>query len=170
MAGKVELLADIGTKWTALGSALGQLTEAQMTTVTDAEGWTVKDHVIHLTAWMRSMVFFLQGRPRHAGLGVAEDLYLNGGFDNINAAIKQQNQHVSVDEAMAQLKITQRQLVEQIQLFTDADLQKPYRYFLPDEPGGGDGPVAIEIISGNSAEHFEEHLVWIESLLEQQSS
>jgi hypothetical protein len=32
------------------------------------------------------MVYFLQGLPRHAGLGIDAALYLEGGYDAINAA------------------------------------------------------------------------------------
>ncbi|MCB0189193.1 MAG: hypothetical protein KDE31_33215, partial [Caldilineaceae bacterium] len=48
---------------------------------------------------------------------------------------------------------------------TDEDLQKPYRHYLPDEPGEGDGPPAMNVVYGNSAHHFREHLAWIEALV-----
>jgi hypothetical protein len=56
---KAELLADIEPAWAALNAALDRLTPTQMTTIKDGQGWTVKDHLIHLTAWERSIVFFL---------------------------------------------------------------------------------------------------------------
>ncbi len=58
---KAGLLADIESSWTALDASLNRLTEEQMTAVEDPQAWTVKDHVIQLTAWERSVVFFLQG-------------------------------------------------------------------------------------------------------------
>jgi hypothetical protein len=45
---KAELLAAIAQNWAALTAALDQLGEAQLTTVNDAQGWTIKDHLIHL--------------------------------------------------------------------------------------------------------------------------
>ena len=47
----------------------------------------------------------------------------------------------------------------------DAGLRKPYRQYLPQEPGEGDGPLAINVIYGNSAQHFTEHRAWIEALV-----
>lgn len=49
---------------------------------------------------------------------------------------------------------------------SDADLQKRYRHYLPDEPGDGDGPPAINVIYGNTADHFREHLAWITTLVQ----
>ena len=48
---------------------------------------------------------------------------------------------------------------------SDADLRKPYSDYLPDEPGTDDGRPAADVVYGNSASHFEEHLGWIKSLV-----
>jgi hypothetical protein len=162
---KAELLTDIDRTWVALNTALDRLTEPQMTTLRDAEGWTVKDHVIHLTAWERSTVFFLQGRPRHEGLGVDETVYLNGTDDDINAVIYQQRKDLPLAEALAQFRRTHQELMALLQPLTDEALNRRYRHYLPDEPGKGDGPPAINVIYGNTAHHFAEHLTWIEALV-----
>ena len=162
---KTALLADIDRTWTALNAALDRLTAEQMTTPKDAQGWTVKDHLIHMTAWERSVVFFLQGKPRHAGLGVDEAVYLEGKDDDINAVIYQQRQDLPLATALTQFRSVHQQLLQLLQPLTDADLQKPYRHYLPDEPGEGDGPPAIDVVYSNSAHHFTEHLAWIEALV-----
>lgn len=162
---KAELLADIEHAWAVLNAALDRLTPTQMTAFRDAQGWTAKDHLSHLTAWERSMVFFLQGQPRHAGLGVDEALYLKGDDDDINAVIHQQRKDLPLADALGQFRDTHQQLMKLLQPLTDADLLKPYRHYLPDEPGEEDGPPAINLIYGNSADHFTEHLAWIEALV-----
>ena len=43
------------------------LSEEQMTTIHDPQGWAAKDHLVHIAAWERSVAVFLQGRPRHEG-------------------------------------------------------------------------------------------------------
>ena len=112
------------------------------------------------------MVFFLQHQPRHVGLQVDESLYLTGGDDAINAAIYQRTQHLPLNEVLAQFQATHQQLMKLIEPLSDADLQKPYRHYRPDEPGEGDGPPALNVIYGNSAHHFREHLEWIKALAE----
>jgi len=162
---KAELLADIQRSWDALNVTLERLTESQMTLLQDEQGWTVKDHLIHLMRWERSVVFFLQNQPRHAGLGVDEALYLNGSVDEINAVIFQQCKDLPLQDALAQFRDVHQQLLKLLQPLTDVDLQKPYRHYLPDEPGDDEGPPALNVIYGNSAHHFAEHQSWIEALV-----
>lgn len=159
---KAELLADIEQSWAALNAALDRLTEAQLTTIRDAQGWTAQDHLIHLTAWERSAVYFLQGRPRHEGLGVEKAIYLTDSDDVINAAIQSQHQGQPLTHTLTELRAVHAQLLALLHPLTDADLQKPYRHYLPNEPG--DWP-AINVIYGNSAHHFAEHLGWIDELV-----
>ena len=161
---KTDLLVAIDHNWAALTAVLDRLTETQAMTSYDAQGWTIKDHIFHIACWERSMVYFLQGRPRHAGLGVDEALYLEGKFDEINAAIWQQHQDRTFADTRMDLRATHEQMLQLLQPLTDADLHKPYRHWLPDEPGEGDGPLAIDLLYGNTAEHFAEHLGWIEAL------
>jgi hypothetical protein len=68
-------------------------------------------------------------------------------------------------EVLEQFRDVHRQLMKLLGPLTDADLQKPYRHYLPAEPGDGDGPPAINLIYGNTAHHFSEHLAWIEALV-----
>lgn len=160
---KAALFADIDRNWTALQAALEQLSPATMT-IHDDQGWTVKDHISHLYYWERSALYFLQGKPRHTGLEVDEALYLHGGEDAINAAIFQKQRHLSLGDALAAWRAVHQELLTALQPLTDDDLQKPYRHYLPDEPGDGDGPPAMNVVYGNSAHHFAEHLAWIAAL------
>jgi hypothetical protein len=162
---KADLLADIERDWNTLQERLDQLTEADMTTLTNADGWTVKDHIAHLTAWERSVIYLLQGKPRHAGLGVPEAVYLSGSYDDINKVIFQQQKVQPLTAVIDHFHQTHRQLMDCLQPLTDADLQKPCRHYLPDEPGEGEGPPVINLIYGNTAHHFREHLGWIDAML-----
>jgi len=162
---KAELLDDIKGSWAELNGALDRLTEDQKTTIRDAQGWAVKDHLIHMAAWERSMVFFLKGKPRHEGLGVDEQVYLRHDDDEINAAVYEGSKDLTLDEAVAQFRDVHEQLMRLVEPLTDADLQKPYSHYLPDEPREGDEPTALDMICGNTADHFREHLGWINELV-----
>ena len=161
---KSELLSDLERDWTALNTALDRLTETQITSPTDAQGWTVKDHLMHLAAWEQSVVGLLHGQPRHVALGVDEALYLAGDEDAINSAIQHQTAAAPLIDVVARLRLTHLQLLAALLPLSDADLHLPYRHYLPDEPADGDGPPAIDVIANNSARHFVEHLPWIEAL------
>ncbi|RIK37764.1 MAG: hypothetical protein DCC55_23235 [Chloroflexi bacterium] len=165
---KAELLTAIEENWAALTATLDRLSEAQLTSIHDAQGWTIKDHLIHMSYWERSVVFFLQGQPRHEGLDVDEALYLTGDEDAVNEAIFHKHKATPLATARVHLEDMTQQLVSLLEPLSDEDLQKPYRAYLPDEPGEGDGPPAINVIYSNSAHHFAEHLAWIEALAARQ--
>ena len=162
---KTELMKEIESAWKRLQAALDRLTEAQLASEKDLVGWAVKDHVLHIAAWECSVVFLLQGRPRHAGLGISEDLYLSGSVDEINTAVFERYAEVPPDEALARLRDVHILMLAVLRPLSDADLRKPYRDYLPDEAGEGDGPPVINIVYGNTAGHYAEHLVWIEALV-----
>ena len=162
---KSDLLDHIDRDWSALSAALAQLSLETMTTIQDDQGWTVKGHLVHLYYWERSALYFLQGKPRHAGLDVPEAIYAGDDVDVINEVVFQKHQALSLDQALAQLRELQLELLAALDPLTDEDLQKPYRHYLPDEPGEGDGPPAMNVVYGNSAHHFREHLAWIEALV-----
>lgn len=162
---KAEMLAAIERTWPVLNTALDCLTPSQLM-LKDGEGWTVKDHVTNIAIWERSVVFLLQGQPRHEGLGVAEAVYEQGDVDEINAVIQQHNSSLSWNDALEQLRNVHEQMMTLLGSLSDADLQQAYRHYLPNEPGDGDGPPVISVIYGNTAGHFQEHQAWIDALVQ----
>jgi hypothetical protein len=159
-----EFLARLESAWTVLQSGLAALSGAQMTGLQDAQGWSVKDHIIHLAAWERSVVFFLQGRPRADGLGISDKLF-HESVDEVNAAIQARNRDKSLAEAQAEFRNVHRQLLETLAAMTDADLRKGFEEFQPGESPGVDGRTAYEVIENNTAGHYEEHQPWIDALV-----
>jgi hypothetical protein len=159
---KAELMERIDSTWTALQSALDRLDETQLTMVKDKAGWAVKDHILHLAAWERSVVFLLQGQPRYAGLEVDEALYRDGSFEKINAAVFQRSMDLPAQEAQARLRDVHGQMMALLEALSETDLYKSYGDYLPAEGEGG--PPVINIVYGNTADHFAEHLGWIEAL------
>ena len=161
---KALLLSEIDRSWAALNSLLAGLSETKMTAAHDEHGWTVKDHLTHMAAWEDSVVVFLQGKPRCGALGVDEALFESGSFDGMNEIIQRLRQHLSLPEAMAQLKSTHTRLMSLLQPLSDADLNQPLRHFLPTSPAT-DRRRAMDLIHDNTADHFSEHLAWIEALV-----
>jgi Protein of unknown function (DUF1706) len=163
--GKAELLQEVDGTWTELNEALGELTEEQMTEVRDGEGWTVKDHIIHMAAWERSVVALLQGRPRYEGLGVDRQLFLTGGEDSINAAIQKQRRDIPAGVALAELHEVHTELLGLLTPLDDVDLSNAVSDYLPGEPGARDERPIGAVIYGNTADHFREHQEWIAQMI-----
>ncbi len=164
---KEELLSEIAQTWDALNERLESLSEQQLTHLKDGQGWSIKDHLTHLTAWERGSVFFLQGRPRYEGLGVDRSLYLTDFEEEVNAAIQQAHQDQTLSAALEESRETHQQLLRLLDGMSEADLRKPYRHYLPDEPGGETNRLAIDVVYNNSANHYREHLPWIEAIAQQ---
>jgi len=165
MTTKPELLSEINTSWAALNSYLGHLSSAQMTGIYDGRGWTVKDHISHLTAWEQSVIFFFQGKPRYEALGIEESLFASGSFDEQNEVIRKQRERVPLPEVISQLQRTHVDLMDLVHPLTEADLNRPIRNDPPDTPAS-DQRTVMSLIQGDTADHFSEHLAWIESLVE----
>jgi hypothetical protein len=165
--GKADLLRGMQDAWTNLNACLDTLTPEQMSEVRDAEGWTVKDHLIHLMAWERSGVLFLQGTPRFEGLGIDRTLLLGGDFDKMNAAIQQRWEALSAAEARAALNDVHAQLLRLVEAMSDDELQKGLSEYAPSTSGQDDARPISLLIYGDTTEHFQEHQQWIENLIAQ---
>lgn len=162
---KAELERRLDASWSLLEQRIGGLDERQLTGPRDAVGWTAKDHLAHLAAWERSMVYLLQGKPRHEGLGVEEAIYLEGDDDAINAVIQSATSGLPLADVLAVLRSTHEQLRALVASISDEELRQPYSHFLPDEPGEDSGKPILGRISGNGDAHFAEHLGYIEAIV-----
>lgn len=161
---KADLLHEINTSWTALNAALDHLTPEQMSGPTDAAGWGVKDHLNHLAAWENSVTAVFQGRPRHEGLGIDQALYESDLEDTVNDELYRRDANLTAAAARDNLREAHARLLAELEPLTDADLKQPIRHYLPHWPGEGDGPPVAEVVFGDTAEHFGEHLEWIQAL------
>ena len=161
-----ELLADNTAVWTVFNQLSNRTPEQQMTSSKDSQGWAAKDHIFHLAAWENSVVFFLEGKPRYEGLQIKKELYSTEVYDDINAAIFQQNKDKSILDAVLQLGQTHEKLLKIIDTLNDDDLQKTYQQYLPDERGNN--RLVFEVIYSNTVAHFEEHKKYIEELIDKE--
>lgn len=157
-----QLLDRIEIAWNDLNSFLSHLSAEQLTAPTDAGGWTVKDHVIHLAVWEEGIRALLQKQSRHEAMGISEDLWNSGSADDYNAVIQQRYKDMPLDEVIQSSGDIHRRLVDTIRSLSDEDLQRPYRYYAP--ASDRDAPV-INWIGGNTFWHYEEHLPWIRAIV-----
>jgi hypothetical protein len=162
---KVEFLVETERSWQELNALLASLTAAQMTTLKDGAGWTVKDHLMHIVCWERSVIFHMQGKQRYKGLGVDRALFASDDFDGVNAVIQEKNKDIALADALEQMRSTHRQMLDLIAPLSDADLQKPFRRWRAGESGEGTGPSLMSLIENNAGGHFAEHLPWIKTLV-----
>lgn len=166
---KAELLERIGPSWDALQQLLARLSDRQLTASTGADGWSIKDYLVHLTVWERSVLFLLQSRPRYLALGVDEETYLTADEDAINQIIYERNRDRPLADVVAELRETHQEFLAALEQRNDADVLKTYSEYLPDEPGEETGEPIIYRLSGNTHKHYDAHRTWIEERLAQRS-
>ena len=129
-----------------------------------AGGWSIHDHLAHITAWERSAVALLQGKPRHEGLGVDGTTYATHDVDAVNHDIFNRNHARPIEDVLADFRQSHEELLAVLAGMTDEDLQKPYSHYLPDEPGEETDTPVLEWVAGNSYHHYVEHLEVIRML------
>ncbi len=157
---KADLTREIDDAWTSLTATLDGLTAAQMAGLRDGVGWTVTDHLVHIAAWERSVVVFLQGKPRHTGLGIDVHLYRTGDED----AIQRQRQDVTA-AAVAELRAVHAELLHLLAPLHDDDLYQASSTYQPADTDELDERPIIGMIYSNTANHFREHQAWIAQLV-----
>lgn len=165
---KADLLPQIEEQWNALHALFSILTDYQLTQIKNPDGWSIKDHVAHMTAWENSVIALLMGRPRHEGLGIPEEIYDTDDLDTINKAIFELHKDEPTHVVFPRFHQTHDKLLSIIDKLTDEDLNKGYGHFLPTDTGGH--LPTINVIYGNTVHHFKEHLGWIEAMLAKYNS
>lgn len=148
----------IESSWNALLTLAEGLSPIQLTAVTT--DWAVKDHLVHVAAWERSMLALIEGRDRQAAMGVPN---AKDETDAINEAVFELHRSDASDQVLADFRRSHGELMAALGTLSDADLQKPYSHYQPDERD--EARPVIEWVAGNTFEHYDEHAVWIQEQL-----
>ena len=159
---KGELLAKINQGWDDFQAYLASLSPADFTANTDAAGWTVKDHVMHLVVWEDGIRALLEGQSRHKHMGLDDATWETGDFDAVNAVIQQQHHDKPLDEVLTEFRDAHTGLLAKLETLSDADLQRPYNHYQPDPKR--DKPI-IDWIIGDTYEHYAAHQPWIATIV-----
>jgi hypothetical protein len=157
---KTTLIQEIEAARGRLRGWLNGLDEPTRTQARDHAGWTVADHVYHLSLWERSAINLLNGVPRHLALGVDEDLY-RAGAEAVNEVTHDRRPDVTLPEALGELDAAHGELLATLAPLTDDDLMRSYSSYLPAEPGEERGDPVVYWVIGNSCGHYDEHLEWM---------
>ncbi len=154
--------------WAALSAFLDGLSEAQQTWLRDAAGWSVKDHIVHLTVWEESVVLLFAGQPRYATLGVDEAWYTSERIDEINALIQQRWAGAELAAVRERFALVHAQMCALLDGLSDVELNQTMELRFPWFSQGDERKLA-SVISGNTDYHFLEHLGWMQALVNGQS-
>jgi len=157
------VLDRIEERWRAFWEVVDAVSDEDLIGPTDAGGWRAQDHLAHLGAWERGVIFLLNGHPFHAGLGVDAEVWTAGDIDAINAVIYDLNRDRVLEDVRTGLRATHTELVTSIGGLEPGQLDAP---ILPRDTTTPDDPPALrDKIAGNTWEHYPEHAEWIVALV-----
>jgi hypothetical protein len=146
-----ELLSEIEREWLELQKAIKKLTEEQMT-APDPGGWSPKDNLAHLAAWMHIMHdAYLNKKPAHEVMEIDAATLAGLNEDEENAILFERDRNRTTADVLAGLDDTYAKVVETLKKTPFADLMKPIRDNDPEKR------LVILSVLGNTSEHFVEH-------------
>jgi len=158
-----EVVDRVQIDWAALEYAVAALTAAQLASP-GLEGWSVKDHLMHIGDWEKAVTAVLRHRPQHEGFALNEATFsgLADDLDGLNDILYRRSQAVPIDEVHARRRRAHAELLTVLAVLTDADLQKS----IADYGGNPTNPRRLlDKIAGDTYAHYAEHTVWINELL-----
>lgn len=156
------LFAELEAAWNELQTTIASLTEDQLTRPTDAAGWTVKDHLIHIAIWESATLAMLHGKSKRETMDVSEEIWAQDD-DPINAVIQQRYQHLPLAEVLQTLQANHDALVAHLNTLSEADLQRPYRHYQPTSTQ--EIPIS-NFVMWDTANHYRDHIPWMLAIAE----
>ena len=162
-----SVVEPIEGSWSELNRLVDSLGPTGLT-LSGADGWAVKDHLVHIAAWEHSLLALLQGADRKSAMGVGPEA---DETDSINAAVWSLHHAKTPEQALEYFRKTHVLLMKLLGTMSDADLQLPYKHYQPNDPRDphDNRPVA-DWVAGNTYDHYAEHIAWINQLIESRAA
>ena len=144
-----------------------RLTAEQWAGPRDAAGWSVKDHVSHVTQWDRAVIAALRNQvPMRETLGISETAWTAGSFDPMNEEIRHLADTDGVDRVKADRDATWTDLVALMGELSEEQLgQSGAEAGLAVGTGPLDEPV-LEVLADYWGAHYAEHLQDIQAIVD----
>ncbi|MBZ0292206.1 MAG: ClbS/DfsB family four-helix bundle protein [Anaerolineae bacterium] len=155
---KSELMEKIHSGWDKFQTYIGTLSDKQLTIPSDAAGWTIKDHIMHLAVWEDGIYALLEKQPRDAQMGIETETWLTGDYDHINDIIQKRFHDKPLDEVLQTFKDVHTRIMQKLESMTEADLARPYSDY---QSGTDLDTPVVEWVISNTYEHYAEHQPWI---------
>lgn len=165
-----DMAIGIGRAWHPYQDLIVSLTSDELDGPTDDAGWTVKDHIAHVTAWQAGVTAVLQGRPRHEGMGVAEDEMDMSDIDAFNARVREAFADLPAREVVEDAQLKHEGFMMELEALPEEAVRWPLDKYLPGASDGGEKRLAGDWFWNNSGGHFQEHLAYINRILDTSGS
>ena len=153
----------IASEWAALQDVIGRLSEVQLTRPGRDGGWSIKDHVAHITGWEEYLLGVLAHDPAHRAFGLDAATFETLDTDGLNARLYERSRHLPLQEVLVASKRTHQRVLESLAAVSDDDLGKTIAALAGDP---SDSRTLVWKVAANTYEHYAEHRGWILEQLE----
>lgn len=156
------VLRELETSWGELQTYIASLTEEQLTQPTDAAGWTVKDHLIHIAIWESATLAMLEGKSKRETMDITPEVWEQDD-DPINAVIQQRYKDMPLKEVLGTLQAHHDALLAKLDTMTEVDFKLPYRHYQPSSTQ--ERPI-IDFVMWDTINHYRDHITWMAAIVE----
>lgn len=163
-----EFVIAVERAWKPYRDYISSLTPEQLDGPSDAAGWTVKDHIAHVTSWQEGITAVLQGRPRHEGMGLSKadrvsEVETDDEVDALNAKMRDIDAHFSGEEAVEEAILKHEGFVMELESQPEEAVSRKRSDYLPGPDP--DDMSFTDWVWNNSGAHYAEHLTYIRRIL-----
>jgi hypothetical protein len=152
-----DLMERIQREWAAFYQTCGHLDEEALNRRL-AGGWTVIDHLLHITSWEDILVrYHLSGEAGADFLDLPADMLERWNTNEINQALREKWQGTGVAEAAQVFYSTHERVVEKLDEMGFEALVKPKT------AGGGLQETLLQAVIENTYAHYMEHYLTLQS-------
>lgn len=163
---KAELLERMAKSYEAAESLINIHDQSTLNAPLHSGGWSIKDHLAHLTAWERGMVALLQKQDRFNAMGINQKETDIDEHDAINEALNTLHSSQSLSTVLTNFRQTHQDLLNTLASLSNEDLQKSYHHYQPQAAVDYFHKPVMGWVAGNTYAHYAEHLVEIGRLLQ----
>lgn len=160
---KTELLARIHDRRAELERLVARFSPGRLE-IAGSAGWSARDHLAHLTAWEKSLLALIHGEDRAEAVGLTHEEHDRMEIDEINQAIFERHRLAPLADILEDFHATHQRVLRTLEAMEDGDLLLPYSHYQPADLPYNDHPV-VGWISGNTFDHYDEHIGWLTALL-----
>lgn len=163
---KQQLIDHTYSAWDDFVTHVDGLTKDQLTGPRDESGWSVKDHVAHVTRWDRAVVRRLrQNVPLEETLGISAAAWTDESFDPMNEEMRRQVSADAIDRVRADRDAVGTEVVSHLEDLSDAQLARSGKEAGLAIGSGSLSKSVLTVLSRYWGNHYRAHLKVIEGIV-----
>jgi hypothetical protein len=145
------LMAEFDREWANIERICFSLTEVEMVSPKAEGEWSVKDTLVHLSAWEK----YLLDRLSYVMTGLKPQFPVMINWDDVNrfnAQVYAVNKDRPLTSVMIEFRNLYRGVMTLLDALSDEQFNQPFNYDFPD-----DSLNLLQLIRANTCDHYKEH-------------